>query len=299
MKQAILTILSALMTSLKAESRRFHGMIIGLIRSSIEPGSESQVYLLDEALELWEAVIEQTMAPASSELLSLVPYILPIFELGTENLRKAFDITECYFLLAPSEMLDDSIRNSMLSGFASLLGTLKRDYESAVTNLIELLIRAADDLGGEDATKIIAGSLVDTDLLSKILSGLRESFEAHQTTGPNRKNTSIDGVVETDYFSVFARIVLASPSVFVSAIEVIGAQRSERFEQTIEWVLTEWFSHFENIGEPAKKKLMCLALTRMLETGQEWILQRLQELMTLWTDIVTELGDGAEEKGGE
>ena len=45
MKQAILTLLSALITSLKQESMRYHPIILPLIRSSVEPGSVSYLTL--------------------------------------------------------------------------------------------------------------------------------------------------------------------------------------------------------------------------------------------------------------
>lgn len=41
MKQAILTVLSCLIHSLKQESVRYHSLILPLIRSSVEPGSVS------------------------------------------------------------------------------------------------------------------------------------------------------------------------------------------------------------------------------------------------------------------
>ena len=39
MKQAILTLLSSLIGSLKKESVRYHSLILPLIQSSVEPGS--------------------------------------------------------------------------------------------------------------------------------------------------------------------------------------------------------------------------------------------------------------------
>lgn len=42
MKQAILTLLSSLIVSLKQESVRYHSLILPLIQSSVEPGSVSQ-----------------------------------------------------------------------------------------------------------------------------------------------------------------------------------------------------------------------------------------------------------------
>ncbi|KZF24473.1 ARM repeat-containing protein [Xylona heveae TC161] len=299
MKQAILTILTRLITSMKDDSRRYHEMILPLIKSAVEPESETRVYLLEDALDLWASIIVQTPSPASPDVLSLAPYLLSIFELGTETLRQALDITESYVLLAPGEMLTDEMRNNLIGGLASLLGTLKADANGIVTHLMEVAIRAANTLGGEQAVEVMGKSLLDTNFLAKVLEGLRESWEAHQTTGPNKKYSSIDGIVETDYFSVLARLSLASPRIFVGLMEAAGMSRGESFEQTLKWILDEWFSHFENVGDPDKRKLMCLALTRLLESGETWILSRLQDLIIMWTDVIIELQEGAEDKGGD
>ena len=297
MKQSILTILAALITSMKDESRRYHPLILPLIQSSIEPGSETQVYLLEDALDLWSAILIQTPAPASPSLLSLSQYLFPIFDLATENLRKALEITESYLLLAPSEILADETRTRFLTAFTSLLGTLKREANGVITHLVEILVRAAESIGGSEAVALLTTSLVSTGFWAKLLTGLRSSFDAHQTTGPNRKHTTIDGVVETDYLSVLARIAFASPDVFVQAIVAQGAD----LPSTMDWLLAEWFGHFENIGDPKRKKLMCLALTNFLSlpsTQRSWMLGRLQLLMTVWTDVITELMEGMEGRDG-
>lgn len=254
---------------------------------------------MEDALELWAAVLFQTPEPPSAELLSLAPLLFPIFDLGTENLRKALEITESYILLAPSQMLEDSILSRILAAFASLLGTLKQESNGVITHLVEILIRAAESIGGEPAVSVLSSRLVETRFMGKLLEGLRESWEAHQTIHPDRKYTRIDGVIETDYLSVLARIAFASPTVFVTTMHTVATSQGEGFLSLIRWVFTEWFSHFGNMGEPQKKKLMCLALTKLLETGQGWILERLQDLMTVWTDVITELQEGAEDVGGE
>lgn len=196
-------------------------------------------------------------------------------------------------------MLEDSVRNNFFAAFTILLGNLKQDSNGIVTHLVEIFTRAAEGIGGEAAVEVVAGGLVETGFMRRLLEGLRESWEAHQTTTPNRKHTNIEGVVETDYLSVLARIALASPSVFVTTMGAIAEARGEAAELLLQWTLTEWFSHFGNMGEPHKKKLMCLALTKLLETGQTWILDRLQDLITVWTDVITELQEGAEDVGGE
>ena len=67
----------------------------------------------------------------------------------------------------------------------------------------------------------------------------------------------------------------------------------------MKWLLEEWFSHFENVGDPSRRKLMCLALTKLLDTNQPFILLNLQSLMTIWTDVITELREDEQDASGD
>ena len=292
MKQSILGILSVVSTSMQAESRRYHPLIIPLIQSSIDLSSETRVYLLEEALDLWAIVLTQTPSEGvSPEIIALVQHLFPLFDTASENLRKALEITELYIHLIPAEILNNVA--VILSPLATLLGTVKRDATGLVTSLVEDLIRQADSLGSVLAVRELTQTFLSSNWLSTTLSALHDSYSAHQTTGPNRKTPSIDGVVETDYLNVLARLAVASPSLFLAAVEATRydneSEALESLEHKLSWLLTEWFSHMDNIGHPAHKKLNCLALTALLESGQPWILSRLQSLMSLWTDVVTEL----------
>lgn len=293
MKQAILTILARLVNAMKAASVPFHSLVIPIIKGAVEPGSETQLYLLEDALDLWSAILVQSPAPASPELLSLAPYLFAMFELGSENLRKALEITQSYVLLAPSDMLSDSIREPLLASLASVIGKLKPEANGLVNNLIEIILRAAEALGGEDAIGKVTRDLVECRFLIKQLEGLRGSWMAHCSTGPNAKEPPVDGIVETDYFSVLARVVLGSVPFFLQAVQAAapptGAGSS--LEETMKWLLEEWFSHLDNIGDPSRRKLMCLALTKLLSSNQPWILDRLQQLMDLWTTVLIDVRD--------
>ncbi|KAF2265528.1 ARM repeat-containing protein [Lojkania enalia] len=301
MKQAILTILSRLTNAMKAESRSFHVSFLPIIQSAIEPGSETQVYLLEDALDLWSSIIAQTPSapePIPPELLNLLQYLLPLFSMDNETLRKALEITEAYLLLSPASVLADDFRPALLSALAELLGSLKPDANGMVTHLMECVIRGAEGFGGEQAVKVLVADLISTSFLAKVLEGLHGAWQHHQSHGPYREMPSraVDGVVETDYFTVLARIGLASPVVLLEALQSMGGNDVEK---TLDWLLEEWFSHIENIGDAPNKKLMCLVLTRFLETRQGWVLGRLQSLMTVWTDVLTELLDGCDDRSAD
>ena len=288
---------------MQAESRKYHPLIIPLIQSSVEPNSDSRIYLLEDALELWSTVLTQTPSPPSSDIVSLVQYLFPMFEVGSETLRKALELTELYIHLVPSEFLASA--TLIFNPFAMLLGSVKPEASGTVTSLVELLIRSADRLGGASAVGELTHSIASSNLLSTLLSGLHNAYLAHQTTGPNKMRPSIDGIVETDYFNIFARLAVASPSILLSGLEVAlrssqadGGNNNINQAQIPEWLLTEWFSHMDNIGHPAHKKLNCLALTCFLGTGQSSMRLHLQSLMTVWTDVITEIvSDASLEEG--
>jgi len=301
MKQAILTILARLTNAMKADSRTFHLSFLPIIQSAIEPGSETQVYLLEDALDLWASILAQTPSapePAPPELLNLLQYLLPLFTMDNETLRKAIEITEAYLLLAPSAVLADDFRPAILQSLTELQGTLKPEANGIMTHLVQCIIRGADGMGGEQAIKVLSGDLISTGFLAKVLEGLHGAWSHHQSHGPYRElpSRAVDGVVETDYFSVLARIGLASPTTLLEALSSVG---SEGLDNTLNWLLEEWFSHIENIGDAPNKKLMTLVLTRFLETGQEWILGRLQNLFVIWTDVLGELLDGMDDPSQE
>ena len=301
MKQSILTILAALINSMKGESRRYHQMILPLIESTIQPESTTREFLIEDALDLWGSILIQTPEP-NPDLLNLIPYLFPMLKTASDILRKALEITESYVLLAPQAFFQNSTQflSQFLSAFAALLSAqVKREANGAITHLVELLIRAGSTMGGVQGCELLTKYLCESQFLPILLAGLKTAHDAHQTTGPNRIHSNVDGIIETDHFTVLARLAIAHPPTFVNAISSIANTRQEPFDPSITWLLTEWFSHLENIGLASQKKLMCLALTGILESHpKEWALRHLQSFMTVWTDVVTECV-GEPEEGKE
>ncbi|KAF2711860.1 ARM repeat-containing protein [Pleomassaria siparia CBS 279.74] len=298
MKQAILTILCRLTNAMKADSRSFHVSFLPIIISAIEPNSEVSVYLLEDALDLWTSIVAQTPStpePVAPELLDLLQYLLPLYTVDSEVLRKAIEITEAYLLLAPAAVLADNFRPALFSALAGLLGNLKPDINGTVCHLVQCVIRGADGLGGSSAVHVVLDELISSGFLAKVMEGLHGAWTHHQSHGPYRElpSRAVDGIVETDYFTVLARIGLASPAVLIEGLSSIGGGE---LEKTLNWLLEEWFSHIENIGESTNKKLMALVLTRLLETNAPWILGKLQSLVIMWTDVLGELLDGCDDR---
>jgi hypothetical protein len=209
-------------------------------------------------------------------------------------------VAESYILLSPQELLSDNIRFRLLVSFETLLTSTTRQRIGVIPHLVEMLIRGVEfvDGGSEQAYSVFAKSLLDSSFLPSLLSGLREAYDSHLTTGPNKKSAGVYGVVETDYLSVLARLALANPKIFISAVTASAEPETE--EQALTWILTEWFSHFDNMGDISRKKLHALALTHLLSVnGAEsppptYLLNHLQSYLTVWTDLITELAEGTD-----
>lgn len=242
----------------------------------------------------------QMPAPASPEILSLLPALFPIFEGATDSAPQALQIAESYILLAPQEILNDHIRFHFLVSLETLLKSTTRQRLGIVPRLVEMMIRSAEtvDGGSENTYHVISRSLVDSSFLSSLLEGLYSAHEASESTGPRRKTSPVYGVVESDYFSVLARLALANPKIFASAI---SAATGTPEDQALTWILAEWFHHYDNIGTASQKKLHILGLTQLLSLNgpdsqpPAYILNHLQSYLNIWTDIVTELAEGATE----
>ena len=66
------------------------------------------------------------------------------------------------------------------------------------TTCIEYLIRSAVELGGPEGVSVIIQNMLETGFMKKIMEGLYESWTANQTTGPNKKYSSLNTVTEQD-----------------------------------------------------------------------------------------------------
>jgi hypothetical protein len=307
LKQAILTLLSTLIASMKDQSQRYNSLVLPLIQRAIEPGSEMQAYLLEEALDLWSAILAQTPSPASSDVLALAEFAFPLLEIGSENLRVVLNIIESYILLAPEAMLGDGVRLKLLSYMTSLLpaakssrqqhnqAATKRELAGQVTTIVENMIRAAETLGGSNGVALIANDLHESDYSDRILESLHDAWSANETVGPDRKYPIDDDVVRTDYFTILGRIVLADPAVFMNMLSTIGNPT-----EVWQWLGTEWFRHLDSMANLDRQKLSCLALTRFLELPPPMtplVLEKLQDFFAMWTTVINEMISGRDDGG--
>ncbi|KAG6131607.1 hypothetical protein E4U12_003610 [Claviceps purpurea] len=289
-KQAVIAIFAALVMSMGETSQRYHNVMIPLLFEAARPGSDLHVHLIDESLELWNAVLMQSKAPLAPEVIELAELALPLLEYQSETASQALSAVESYLLLAPGAMLEDGIRRHILTALAGTLDSKSREQVRLGTVCVEYLIRAATDLGGSNGVSVVVQDMLATGFMNKIMTNLHSAWEAHQTTGPNRKVSKLNTVTEGDYFCILARIALAEPNMFVQMLTPFGG-----LDQVWPWLAGEWFSHLTSMDHPERQKLFLLGLTRLLELPSpmhEHVLVKLQDYLDMWTYVTIEVQEG-------
>lgn len=296
MKQSILAIIQSLVMSMKGESLRYQYMILSLISQATEAEAELQVYLIDEALDLWSNVLIQTPPP-------LVPDLIVLVERAIENLIQQnnhavvyIGILGSYILLAPETMLEDRYRRPTLTALSGGLNGTLREQIGLTIKYTESFIRLAHELGGNPGLQLVVQDMMSVGFLPRIFEDIHDAFEAHQTSGPKKKQPRVGPHVLTDYFVILSRIAVLGPELFVEVLSALGP-----LEPVWNWLSTEWFSSFDNIADIDRKKLGLLALTRLLEVPQPMqglVLIKLQDYFSMWTSVLVQvMADPAENPG--
>lgn len=314
MKQAILAMITAIITALGPDSLKYHFLIIPLIRNSLELELENLSYLLEDALDLMLAVLQQTPTEmAAPDLLSLSESIIPILKLGTDSLRQALEICDSFVLLSPKTMLSPVITTKMLPLMSALLPTSSsttqsRNQMAQISVVLESYVQSVSLSSSRAAYTSFAQTFVSSGLLTKILAALLESYTYLMDPRPSYKTPAVSGITETDFYTVLARFAFDFPDLFVEAINAAAPAPIEGVSQqtAINWLIPAWLMHWDSIGDVTRKKLTALALTSLLGSTSpdgfappHIMKEQLQSLLHIWTDIVIELGEESAEKGGD
>jgi hypothetical protein len=231
-KQVIVTLLVNLFSSMGTQSSQYQDFALFLIKAVISPDSSlpelERMALLADALDLWRAILDNipntTAAELHPDLLSLLKTsLVPALGMDSEARRAALEITSSYFLLIPAEFLSEqTFVVALLRSQAPDLRSLKPEASAQVFEVVEQLLQAAEQLASIQGVEAVTTALVESQFLQELLLGLKEAYDAHQTTGPKAIVSDVQGQVETDFFSILARIMYASPELLISVVHSLS-----------------------------------------------------------------------------
>lgn len=291
MKQAIVNVFVRLVASLKGNSVPLHSLVIPIVHSTLEPGSEAQLYLLEECLELLREMLVQAPEP-TMELQNLAPLVMPVLEMERSFIEKALEIVYLYLMLSPEYMLRDDMRIELLRRSEDLLTSSQGVNLDLTMKNLSIMVQSAEQLQGEQGVQAITHDLHAIGIIEKALNKLTGNWAARQAARPGQEEDyglPADHRNVTGYLCLFSRVVLGHAPSFLEAVGSWCNSKGQDREETLKRLLEEWFGHMDSVGDPSKTKLMCMALTKLSAIGQSFMLAKLQDLMTMWTSMVVEL----------
>ncbi|KAI0109080.1 putative importin 11 [Nemania sp. FL0031] len=289
MKQSVLTILLSLAAAMKADAQRYYHLVLPLIAEATQEGTEAYIYLIEEALDLWLNLLQNSQPPLSGELLSLAGVGIKQLTDQTDHVETCISIVGSYIALAPQTILEDQHRKPLLKSLLASLDTRGNEKITVTTRYIEMLFRLSHQLGGDQGFQLLMRDVVETGFLKHLLEGIRDAYEAHQTSGPKRKQSRLGAFSLGSYLTILSRIAVIDPSTFVEMLKTLGP-----IESVWGWLSAEWFSCFDSIAEPDRLKLNLLGITRLLELPQPMAglsLGKLQDYLSMWTSVIVQIWD--------
>lgn len=196
----------------------------------------AHVYLIEEGLELWLAVVDNSSS-LNESLLDLASNLLPIIEQSSENARTVLFIIKSYIYLDGNAYLS-KFGNELVSCCSTLLEDLRTDGILLIMKVFETIIRS----------DVASGLTILRPVLPHIFEQVYEG-----TCYPE---------VFRSYITIVARVFLYDQNLFVQFLPGGTANFPANFEK----LLDIWLIRMPIVTEPEKKKLLSLALGSTLSS---------------------------------
>ncbi|KAG7205080.1 hypothetical protein KM043_005455 [Ampulex compressa] len=238
---AIVSTLVHLEKALGSESVVLQPLVVGVVALSCDINQEGHVYLLEDGLELWLALLENAPAPTRA-IMDLFRNMPALLEQSMENLGLCLYIVEAYVLLSPQEFLSQR-GTTVIETLKTIMGDLRSEGIVMAMRLFETCLIASPQQGAE--------------LIKPLLGNIFESVYKGEEYP----------MVMTMYLSIVARVLLGSRDIFVEVISelsrTIGASGT-REEAVLGQMIHVWVSRMPLASQPERRKLLALALCSLL-----------------------------------
>ncbi|KAI4458349.1 importin-7 8 11 [Holotrichia oblita] len=253
LRVAIVATLVQLVRALGHVSAELNPFLIPVIQLGTDANQSAIVYLLEDSLELWLTVLENscTMIPQFMQLFENMPALL---ENSSENLRLCLIICIAHMLLDPENVMQVHGRQIM-NACDSLMADMRPEGIIMLSKVVEMFIKAKPVLGCETVRP----------LLIRIFDAVYKGEDMP--------------LLMSMYLSVISRVLLSSHAVFKETLTVL-AQRYNKNEQSIlSTMLSYWLMKMRNVSNMEQRKLLGLALANLLTIQSELVLEKFNDIL--------------------
>ncbi|XP_071449865.1 importin-11 [Hetaerina americana] len=260
---AIVSTLVHLVQAMGSECVSLSPFLLPVIRLSTDVTQDCHVYLLEDGLDLWLAVLENS-AYITNELMLLFRNMPPLLEFSSENLRTCFYIIQAYVLLAPNEFLKE-YGTAVVSACNDMLSDMRSEGIVMTMHLLELCLRA------EPAQSM--------ELLKPMLPRIFEAVYRGEEYP----------MVMSVYLSIVARVLLGSRNVFGEMVEKVSQHVSLPQEQVLDKLMDVWLDKMDVVTQLERRKLLGLALSSLLTAGSRVVLEKFCGILLKVTEALNDV----------
>ncbi|KDR15146.1 importin-11 [Zootermopsis nevadensis] len=260
---AIVSTLVHLVKALGTVSENLSPFLLPVIQLSTDVHQDCHVYLLEDGLELWLAVLENSSS-MSHDLLHLFRNMPPLLEYSSENLRTCFYIIQANILLSPEEFLN-VYGEIIVSSCSDMLSDMRSEGIVMTMRLVEMCLRASPNIA--------------TDLVKPMLPRIFEAIYQGEAYP----------MVMSMYLSIMARILLCSRDVFSQVIAKVAQGIGETPEVVLNKMLDVWLDKMALVTQLERRKLLGLALASLLTAQSSAVLERFCGVLLNVTETLNDI----------
>ncbi|CAH2242397.1 jg12978 [Pararge aegeria aegeria] len=245
--------------------------VLNVINESTKLSEPAHVYLLEDALELWLAIIE-TSPTGDPALIQLAHNLYPILEPSTEHLRVVVYIMQAYALLCPEEFFSGAGAKCM-TVLDDMLSDLRTDGVITVLKMAEICISV-----NYPERNTFLGVKVIWPTLIRVIHCLLKGDDLP--------------MVLSVRLCLLSRVILLSSDLFYKAVQEASVGLAEYDSdpaKVLSRLLHVWTEKMNLVTQVERWKVIGLGLAALLTTQNQTVLERFPAILLNLSEVLNDL----------
>ncbi|XP_026326182.1 importin-11 [Hyposmocoma kahamanoa] len=271
LRAAVLSAVVHLVKALGECSPNVRPWILGVVNEATKLTEPAHVYLLEDALELWLAILETSLVcdPAT---LQLADNLYPILEQSSEHLRIVVYIMQAYTLLCPEEFLSGPGAKCMAL-LEDMLGDMRTEGVITVLKMAEICISVTFP-----ERNAFLGVKVIWPILIRVIHCLLEGDDLP--------------MVLSVQLCLLSRVILISSDLFYKVVQEASNGVTEYDSdpaKVLNRILHVWTEKMNLVTQVERWKVVGLGLAGLLTTQNAVVLQRFGAILLNLTEVLNDV----------
>ncbi|KAK4055221.1 hypothetical protein OIV83_000501 [Microbotryomycetes sp. JL201] len=268
---SVLVTMAKLVEALGDQSQLLQSQCAPIIQYSVNPSQPAHVYLQEDALELWLALLKRS-STLVNEMVALLPTLASLIAAATDVLPRCLCIFESYLLLDAAVVLHVCAVDLAVA-FETILGDIKLDALKKILHAVDTTLQLAP------ATSW-ANAFDQSNTFIKVLQPVITEQAEGQALVVSR--------CKSRYLATVSRFVLVGADVFLHLVDSASSKTGLSSEDILTRLIIVYSDRLDNMTKASHRKLAALALAHLVRSSRPAILSRLPEIVSLWTSVLSE-----------